>query len=81
MFCYNCGEENPDEAKYCRNCGATLKKEETVKKVEVIEAPNYQQNTHRQQTTTTSKNNDSNWLGCCLCVIVIFIIFAIFGSL
>lgn len=80
MFCYNCGEENPDEAKYCRNCGATLKKEETVKGVEVLEAHNHQQNTHSQQTTTTSKNNDGNWLGCCLCIIVIFIVFAIIGS-
>lgn len=84
MFCYNCGEENPDEAKYCRNCGALLKKEETVKKVEVIESPNYQQNTNNQQTTTTTtttKNNDSsNWIGCCLCLVAIFIIFAIIGS-
>ena len=81
MFCYNCGEENPDEAKFCRNCGATLKKEETVKKVEVLEARNHQQNTNSQQTTTTSKNNDSNWIGCCLCIIAIFIVFAILGSL
>ncbi|WP_295610430.1 zinc ribbon domain-containing protein [uncultured Methanobrevibacter sp.] len=81
MFCYNCGEENPDEAKFCRNCGATLKKEETVKKVEVLEARNHQQNTNSQQTTTTSKNNDSNWIGCCLCIIGIFIVFAILGSL
>ncbi len=85
MFCYNCGEENPDEAKYCRNCGAILKKEgETAKKVEVIEAPNYQKNTNQQQstTTTTSKIKDkSDWIGCCVCLIVIFIIFAIAGIL
>ena len=58
MFCYKCGEENPDEAKYCRNCGATLKKEETVKKVEVIEAPNDQQNTNRH-----CNNRGNNCLG------------------
>ena len=31
MYCYKCGEENPDKAKFCKNCGALLKKEETVK--------------------------------------------------
>ncbi len=83
MFCYNCGEENPDEAKYCKNCGALLRKEETVKKVEVIEAPSYQQNNNHKQTktTTTTKNDSNNWIGCCLCIIVIFIVFAIFGSI
>lgn len=86
MYCYNCGEENPDEAKYCKNCGALLKKEETVKKVEIIEEPiTNQQNTYQntQQTTTSTsskKDNSSNWLGCCLCLIGIFIIFAIIGS-
>lgn len=84
MFCYNCGEENPEEAKYCKNCGALLRKEETVKKVEVMEAPKYQENHNSQQrttTTTTSKSNDSSsWIGCCLCLIAIFIIFAVIGS-
>ena len=49
MYCHKCGENNPDEAKFCKNCGARLKKEETVKKVEVIEAPTYQ----KKQTHTT----------------------------
>ena len=83
MFCYNCGEENPDEAKYCKNCGALLKKEETVKKVEIVEAPRQQQNTYQQTTSSTSSsNNDGNsWISCCLCIVGIFIIFAIIGSL
>ena len=81
MFCYNCGEENPDEAKYCKNCGAPLRKEEVVKKVEIVEAPGYQQNNSQQQTTTTSNNKGGNdWLACCFCIIVIFIVFAIFES-
>lgn len=82
MFCYNCGEENPDEAKYCKNCGALLKKEETVKKVEIVEAPRQQQNTYQQtNSSTSSSNNGSNsWIGCCLCIVGIFIIFAIIGS-
>lgn len=83
MFCYKCGEENPDEAKFCKNCGALLKKEETVKKVEIVEAPRQQQNTYQQTTSSTSSsNNDSNsWISCCLCIVGIFIIFAIIGSL
>ena len=85
MFCYNCGEENLDEAKYCKNCGAVLRKEEVVKKVEVVEAPKVQQNTYQQQqqtttTTSSSNNNNSDWLTCCLCLIGIFIVFAIIGS-
>ena len=85
MFCYNCGEENPDEAKYCRNCGAVLKEENKAKKVEVIENEgNYQS---RQQTTTTSttsskSDKDNTWIGCCcLAVIVIFLLSALFGGL
>ncbi|WP_406532341.1 zinc-ribbon domain-containing protein [Methanobrevibacter sp.] len=83
MFCYKCGEENPDEAKFCKNCGALLKKEETVKKVEIVEAPRQQQNTYQQTTSSTSSsNNDGNsWISCCLCIVGIFIIFAIIGSL
>lgn len=85
MYCYKCGEDNPDEAKYCKNCGTLLKKEETAKKVEVIEAPITNQSTdnnyHKSTTNTSSKSSDgsSNWIGCCLCLIGIFIIFAIMG--
>lgn len=80
MFCYNCGEENPEEAKYCRNCGASLKKEETIKKVEVMEAPKHQQNANHQKTTTTTKSSSDSslWIGCCcLGIIVIFILSAL----
>lgn len=86
MFCYKCGEENPDEAKYCRNCGATLK-EEKAKKVEIIEEPinnqNTHQSTHKTATTTSSSSSDSSmWIGCCcLGLIVVFIISALFSGI
>ena len=32
MFCKNCGEENPENAVYCRNCGTKLIEE--VKKTD-----------------------------------------------
>jgi uncharacterized membrane protein YvbJ len=82
MYCYNCGEENPDEAKFCKNCGTLLKKEETVKKVEVIEVPNNQSYNQQKTTTTSSSSNtgSSSWIGCCcLALVVIFIIFALLG--
>ena len=80
MFCKNCGEENPENAVYCRNCGTKLIEE--VKKTEVIETPptHNNQNTSNTNTNTTS-NGNSDWIGCCLCLVAIFIIFAIFGGL
>ena len=88
MYCRKCGENNPEEAIYCKNCGVKLKEEE-VKKTEVIDIPatnnqNNQQSTNRRTTTTSTSNNNnsgSDWIGCCLCLIAIFIVFAIFGSL
>lgn len=31
MFCERCGTQNPETAKYCRNCGAELKKSNSRK--------------------------------------------------
>ena len=83
MYCYNCGEDNPDEAKYCKNCGALLKKEETAKKVEVMEAPNYQNNNQQRTTTTSSSSTgDSTWIACCcIGLIAIFILSALFSGI
>ena len=77
MFCRKCGEDNPDNAVFCRNCGERLQEE--VKKAEVIE---HTANTHNQSTTketSTGKNNDL--MSCCLCIIAVFIIFAILGAI
>ena len=80
MYCKRCGVQNPDEAKFCRNCGGELHeeeiKEEAPKKA-VIEEEIINQNT---TSTTDSKKDDSNsWIGCCLCLISIFIIFSLFA--
>ena len=79
MYCRYCGENNPDEAVFCKNCGKKLKEE--VKKPEVITHTNNQNNNHQSTTTTsTSSNDNSDWIGCCMCLIAIFIVFAIMGS-
>lgn len=80
MYCRKCGEENPDNAVFCRNCGTKLI--EDVKKAEVIDPPTKTDyNTNHESTTTTSSNNSSDWMSCCICVIVIFIVFGIFGAI
>ena len=79
MYCRYCGENNLDEAVFCKNCGKKLK--EDVKKVEVVTHTDSQDNSQKSTTTTTSSSNDdSDWIGCCMCLIAIFIIFAIMGS-
>ena len=83
MFCRKCGEENPDNAVFCRNCGERLKEEE-VKKGVVIEAPINEDRQQRTQTTTTSTSSSSDssaWIGCCcLGLIVVFILSALFSG-
>lgn len=80
MYCNKCGALNPDEAKFCRNCGYELKSEEKEepKKVVVENEHTYQQSTNNTQTSS-SKSDSSDWIGCCVCLIGIFILFALFG--
>ena len=51
MYCYKCGEDNPDEAKFCKNCGATLKKEEGI----WMASPLFQTKPQIIKTTTSKK--------------------------
>ena len=46
-FCPKCGEKLVDEAKFCKNCGASLEG-----------IPNPQQNTNNYQVPVVEKNHD-----------------------
>ena len=80
MYCRHCGENNLDEAVYCKNCGKKLKEE--PKKVEVVERPHQNQDYDQKSTTTTTSADDSaGWVGCCcLGLIIIFLFSALFGG-
>lgn len=76
MYCRKCGEENPDNAIYCRNCGEKLVEEEVVKPEIINETQNNQ-----HTASTPSSSNAGSWFGCCcLGMIVIYILSAIFSG-
>ena len=87
MFCRKCGEENPENAVFCRNCGERLK--DDVKKAEVIDATTTRNSQHTSSTTgttgttstTSSKSDSGNWIACCcIGLLLIFILSAIFSG-
>lgn len=85
MKCPNCDTLNPDNAKFCKTCGINLQEshifEENIAE-EKTHTPTVESNANYQQTNTNSGNNSgsSDWLMCCVCLIAIFIVFAIISS-
>lgn len=84
MKCPNCDTYNPDNAKFCRTCGINLqdndifeKEEEKVHTPTVVSDSNYRKST----TNTKSNGGSSDWVSCCICLVVIFIVFALISIL
>ena len=87
-FCPECGEENPDESKFCRRCGINFIREEpktsqtTAKKVKVEtnNGPVRKTTVNTNSSAKTKKDDDNTWCwACCICMFFLFIIFAIAG--
>ena len=73
MLCRKCGEDNPENAVFCRNCGERLIEE--TKKAEVIDAAAA---SSQQKTGSKSISDNTEWIGCCcLGLIIVFIIAAL----
>lgn len=68
MFCKECGAEIPDDAKHCPDCGAKL----------VNDTPVVQEN-HAEKESFFKKNKKV-LIGCCVGIIVIFVIVALISS-
>ena len=79
MYCRKCGEDNPDNAVFCRNCGEWLVEE--VKKAEVITDTGTHQQKTTGTTTTSSNKSNNDLISCCICVVAIFIVFGILGAI
>lgn len=85
IICPECGKENPQGSKFCRNCGINLTHEhkteqnkEPAKKATVIDTPT-QNRTHTHSTAPKTKKDDKDWWLCCICLFFIFLFFAIAG--
>jgi len=85
MKCPNCDTENLDEAKFCRTCGINLQEENTFEengREEQTYVPTVDNNVNYNQQNNTNTGNSggsSDWWLCCVCLVAIFIVFAIFG--
>lgn len=79
MFCRECGTENPKGSKFCKNCGVNFEIEEEKPKVKVETTPIQQKKQNHTSNNNTKKSDDGLCWGCCICLIFIFIIFALFG--
>lgn len=67
MFCPECGAEIPDDSKHCKECGANLTEKESKE-------------TPAQKNKEKMKFNKKWLVGCCIGLIVIFLIFAVIGN-
>ncbi|WP_405297979.1 zinc-ribbon domain-containing protein [Methanobrevibacter sp.] len=70
MFCKECGAEIPDDAKHCRECGAKL----------VDDTPSNSTTVAPVEKESFFKKNKKVLIGCCIGLIVIFLLVAILSN-
>ena len=65
---------------FCRNCGMNLN-ETDIPEEEIVHVPTVETDDDYQKANTDSGNDGrlSDWTSCCICLVVIFIAFAIFS--
>lgn len=68
MFCKECGAEIPNDAKHCPDCGAKLVNDTPIVQEERVEKESF------------FKKNKKVLIGCCIGIIVIFVIIALITS-
>ena len=68
MFCKECGAEIPDESNHCPKCGASLANETPVIQTETVQKESF------------FKKNKKILIGCCIGLIVIFLLVAILSN-
>ena len=79
MKCTNCDTINPDNARFCRNCGMDLQ-ENDIPDEEVVHVATIEDDDYRQANTSSGNDGGSSTLiACCVIVVIIFIAFAIFS--
>ncbi len=81
MKCPNCDTFNEENAKFCKTCGINLQDAPTFEESsEETHTPTVENNvSYQQNTTNNNSGGSSDWWMCCVCLVAIFIVFAIFG--
>jgi hypothetical protein len=61
MFCPNCGQQNPAEAKFCGHCGATISGPDDAREATPAAAPNDRGQAPAGQWTQPARPSTTSW--------------------
>ena len=80
-FCPNCGHENNDSAKFCKNCGAALKSGNPIKEDYVATGNDptarvNNSNLNNSNNSSNSKSDNKNLIIICLTIVICAILIA-----
>lgn len=57
MYCYNCGVELPDGARFCKACGSEQKSRNEILKINDVQRPEQQKTSNNKQSDTLRVHN------------------------